>query len=309
MKIGVIGGSGFIGSHVVDKVMEQGHEVTVFDIMKPHRDDVGHINIDIADLSQTCIALTGHYDAVYILAAMADVGDVYRNPVEAGEINIISVANVLEASRRNGIKRVILSSTVWVYEMANEEKVSEETTFLPSRTQHVYTASKIAAELYCHSYQKLYGQDFTILRYGIPYGPRARGGTVIALFVRKALNGEPITIAGDGSQYRNFIYVEDLAEGNAAALAETARNQTYNLDGMRPVTIKEIAETVRKLVGDVPIEYKETRPGDYSGAQVSAQKAKDELGWEPKVDFEEGVKRYIEWYRQNALISALDAKA
>ena len=300
MNIGIIGGSGFIGSHVVDKLVKHGHEVTVFDILKPHRDDVRHINIDIADLSRTCVALTGQYDALYILAAMADVNDVYNNPVEAGVVNILGVANVLEAARRSHVERIILASTVWIYEMTTQEKVDEDTSLLLSRTKHVYTASKVAAELYCHAYQKLYGQNFTILRYGIPYGPRARGGTVIALFVKKALNGEPLPIAGDGSQYRNFIYIEDLAEGNVAALQEVATNQTYNLEGIRPVTIKEIAETVRKLVGNnVAIEYKESRPGDYSGALVSAQKAKNKLGWQPKINFEEGLGRYIEWYRHN----------
>lgn len=298
MNIGVIGGSGFIGSHVVDRLLEHGHEVTVFDMMKPHRDDVRHIYIDITDLSKTCVALTGIYDAVYMLAAMADVNDVYKNPVEAGEVNIMGVANVLEAAKRNSIGRVILTSTAWVYEMAAEERVNEDTPLILSKTKHVYTASKVAAELYCHAYHRLYGQNFTILRYGIPYGPRARGATVIALFVSKALKGEPITILGDGSQYRNFIYIEDLAEGSALALKAVAVNQTYNLEGIRSVTIKEIAETVRNLIGDVAIQYKEARPGDYSGAIVSSDKAKRELGWEPKVDFEEGMRRYIEWHRE-----------
>jgi UDP-glucose 4-epimerase len=299
MNIGVIGGSGFIGSHVVDKLLEHDHEVTVFDIMKPSRDDVRHIYIDITDLSKTCVALTGYYDVVYMLAAMADVNDIYKNPVEAGEVNILGVAHILEAARRSNIGRVILASTVWVYEMASRDAVDEDTPLVLARTKHVYTASKVAAELYCHAYQQLYQQNFTILRYGVPYGPRARGGTVVSVFVRKALNNEPLTIFGDGSQYRNFLYVEDLAEGNVAALSKVAVNQTYNLEGARPVTVKEVAETVKKLLGDVAIEYKEARPGDYSGAIVSAAKAKKELGWEPKVDFEEGVARYIKWYREN----------
>jgi len=301
MNVGVIGGSGFIGSHVVDKLIEHGHEVTVFDIMKPHRNDVRHLYIDITDLSKAAVALTGDYDAIYLLAAIADVDDVYKNPVEAGEVNILGVANVLEAARRNEIDRVILASTVWVSGLSSERVVDESTPLHVEKADHVYTSSKIAAELYCHSYQKLYGQKFAILRYGIPYGPRARGGTVIAIFVRKALNGEPLTIFGDGSQYRNFIYVEDLAEGNVAALKEIAKNQTYNLEGMRSITVKEVAETVKKLVGDVEIEYKEERPGDFEGKIVSAEKAKKELGWEPKVDFEDGVRRYIEWYRRNVL--------
>ena len=303
MHIGVIGGSGFIGSHVVDKLIEAGYEVTVLDIMKPHRDDVRHTYIDITDLSKTTVALTGAYDVVYMLAAMADVNDVYKNPVETGHVNILAAANVLEAARRNEIERVILASTVWVYEMALETNVNENACLLPSKINHVYTASKIAAELYCHSYQKLYNQQFTILRYGIPYGPRARDSTVIAIFVRRALNGEAITIMGDGSQYRNFIYIEDLALGNVAALKDIAKNQTYNLEGLRPVTIREVAETVKKLVGNVEIEYKEARAGDYAGKIVSNEKASKELNWEPKVDLEEGVTRYIQWYKGSTLRS------
>ena len=297
MKIAVIGGSGFIGSHVVDKLLEKGYEVTNFDIMSPHRGDISHIYIDITDLSKTTVALTGDYDAVYLLAAMANVNDIYKNPVEAGEVNIMAVANVLEAARRNGIPRVIFSSTVWIYEMAKEREVDEETLLAIHNVNHIYTGSKLAAEMYCHAYKKLYGQDFTILRYGIPYGPRGRGGTVITNFISRALRREPLVIYGDGNQYRNFIYVEDLAEGNVAALKEVARNQTYNLEGLRPVSIKEIAETIRKLVGDVKIEYEEARPGDYEGKIVSSDKAKRELGWQPRVDIEEGIKRYIDWYK------------
>jgi len=302
MNIGVIGGSGFIGSHLVDKLLEHDHEVTVLDIKKPHRDDVTHIHIDITDLSKTTVALTGnYYDVVYLLAAMADVNDVYKNPVEAGEINVMAVGNVLEAARKNEIQRVILASTVWLYEMAIEKEVTEETPLLPSRANHVYTASKLGAELYCHAYQKLYAQDFTILRYGTPYGPRARAGTVISIFVRKALNHEPLTILGDGSQYRNFVYVEDLALGSVAALDTVASNQTYNLDGNRPVTIREVAETVKKLLGNVEIEYRDARAGDYQGKLVSVEKARKELNWEPKVSLEEGIARYIGWYKEDVL--------
>ena len=301
MNIGVIGGSGFIGSHVVDKLIKKGHEVTVFDIMKPHRNDVRHLYIDITNLSKTAVTLAGDYDAIYLLAAMADVNDVYKNPVEAGEVNILGVANVLEAARRNEINRVILASTVWVYGLSPEREVDENTPLHVEKADHIYTSSKIAAELYCQSYKRLYNQNFTILRYGIPYGPRARGGTVVAIFVRKALTGDPLTIFGDGSQYRNFIYVEDLAEGNVAALKNAAENQTYNLEGMRPITVKEVAETVKRLVGDVEIEYKEERPGDFEGKIVSAEKAKRELEWEPEVDFEVGVERYLEWYKKNIL--------
>ncbi len=301
MNIGVIGGSGFIGSHVVDKLIEAGHEVTVFDMMKPQRDNVRHIYIDITDLSKTTVALTGAYDAVYMLAAMADVNDVYKNPVEACRVNMVGVANVLEAARRNDIRRVILASTTWVYGLASRANVTEASPFYVGRTDHLYTSQKVAAELCCHSYQKMYGRDFTILRYGIPYGPRARDGTVLAVFVKRAFERKPLTIFGDGLQYRNFIYVEDLAAGNMAALKDVAINKTYNLEGKRPVTVKEVAETVQKLVGGVKIEYEEARTADFQGKAVSSEKAKRELGWELEVDFEEGARRYIRWYEEFVL--------
>lgn len=298
MRVGVIGGSGFIGSHIVDKLIDKGHDVTVFDIMQPQRSDVRHIYLDITDLAKTVVALAGGYDAVYMLAAMADVNDVFRNPVESVEVNVQAVVNVLEACRRSDVGRMILASTVWVYETSDEPAPTEESPFYPERVQHLYTASKIAAELCCHSYQKLYGQNFTILRYGIPYGPRARGATVIATFVRRALAGEPLLLQGGGLQKRSFIYVEDLAAGNVAALSDAAANRVYNLEGPRPVTIREVAETVQRLLGEhVEIQDVPARPGDYSGKFLSNRRAKVELGWRPEVELEEGIRRYIEWLR------------
>jgi len=301
MNIGVIGGSGFIGSHLVDKLLQDDYEVTVFDIKKPHRSDINHIYIDITDLSKSTIALTGYYDAIYMLAAAADVNDIYRNPVETTEVNISGVVNILEAARRSNIPRVILASTIWVYSLTTETNPIEESPFYTERAGHIYNAQKIAAELLCHSYKEMYDQNFTILRYGIPYGPRARGKTVLATFVKRAFEGEPLVIFGDGMQYRNFIYIEDLAQGNVATLQNIAQNQTYNLDGKKPITIKEMAETVQRLIGNVEVKYEAAREADFQGKIASSQKAKEELGWEPKVEFEEGVRRYIEWYREVVL--------
>jgi UDP-glucose 4-epimerase len=295
MRIAVIGGSGFIGSHLVDKLMDDGHDITVFDIMRPHR-DVRHVFIDLMDFHKTVVSLAGDYDVYYVLAAMANVNDIYKNPLETAIVNFQGVVNILEAIRRYG-GRIILASTVWVYMLANEEQVSEETPLLVQNVNHTYTASKIAAELYVQSYHKLYETDFTILRYGIPYGPRGRGGTVITNFIDKAIKKEPLLIHGAGNQYRNFIFVEDLADGNVAALKSEAINKIYNLEGMRPVTIKEIAEIVRELIGDVEIQYIEQRSGDFKGKIASNQKAFKELDWQPKIDIKEGIKKYIDWYK------------
>ena len=299
MKVLVTGGSGFIGSHVVDKLRDKGVITFIYDLpamrRNNHRTDVEFIPGSILDLEGLQGALKG-MDAVFHLAAVADVKDVQENPVYAEALNVRGTINVLEAARLTHVKRVIYGSTTWVYSAAQPETVDEETPL--SAPTHFYTATKLAAEYYCRSYSHLYGVESTILRYGIPYGPRARDGAVVPIFVNKAFHGQPLTIAGDGSQFRKFVYVEDLAEGNVLALKPIAANKIYNLDGTERVTIKQIAECVQRLVGQVPIVTTEARPGDFSGKEVVSRKAKQELGWEPKVAFEEGVRRYIDWYKQ-----------
>jgi len=300
VRVGVIGGAGFIGSHVVDTLLEAGHDVTVFDIMRPHRPDVRHVVADILDASRTTVALAGRYDALYLLAAVSDVNDVFHIPVESAQVNVMAVAHVLEAARRTGAGRVILASTTWVYALAEPDEVDEETPLHLDRVNHVYTASKLSAEMLCHAYHALYGVDMTILRYGIPYGPRARLGTVLANFVARALKGQPITIQGDGRQWRSLVAVEDLALGNVAALQSVAKNQTYNLDGLERVEIRRIAEIVRHFFPDVEIQYADERPGDLPPKLVSSRKALAHLGWKPQIDFEEGAGRYIRWVEENA---------
>jgi UDP-glucose 4-epimerase len=300
MRIGVIGGAGFIGSHLVDKLLDAGHDVTVFDIMRPHRPDVRHVVADILNAGRTTVALAGRYDALYLLAAVSDVNDVFHIPVESAQVNIMAVAHVLEAARRTGAGRVILASTTWVYALADSEEVDEETPLRPNRVNHVYTASKLSAEMLCHSYHTLYGVDMTILRYGIPYGPRARLGTVLASFVALANQGRPIVIQGDGTQWRTLVAVEDLALGNVAALHDAARNQTYNLDGSEPVEVRRVAEKVRQFFPEVEIQYTEKRPGDLRPKVVSSRKALTELGWKPEIAFEEGAERYIKWVEQSS---------
>ena len=301
MKVAVIGGSGFIGSHIVDTLIAENHEVVIYDLMRPQRQDVPFITLDVLNPSMVNTVLTGGFDAVYMLAAMANVNDVFNNPVEACDINIKATVNVLEAARKNKIDRVILSSTVWLYEMIDDvarlSPVNESVPFHTQKVNHVYTATKLAAEQYCIAYQKLYGQNYTILRYGIPYGPRARSGTVIANFVANALKGEPINIQGDGSQTRNFVYVGDLAHGNVHALQPKAANQTYNIEGLRPVSIREIAEIVQELIPGTTVNYTDARPGDFKGFSASYEKARRELGWEPTTDIREGIKQYVEWVK------------
>ncbi|MEE9274070.1 MAG: NAD-dependent epimerase/dehydratase family protein [bacterium] len=296
MRCLVTGGAGFIGSHLVDNLQRRGIEVRIFDQRRSaYAPDCDHFLGSILDIEALRLAMSGIH-AVFHLAAVADVKDVYEDPVYSENVNSRGTISVLEAARRAGVRRVIYGSTTWVYSDAAGD-ILDEDTLIPPPT-HLYTATKLAGENYCRSYAELYGVEYTIFRYGIPYGPRARDGAVIPIFVNKALNGEPLTIAGDGSQFRKFVYVEDLAEGNVLGLQSVARNKIYNLDGDRKVTIREIAETIQGILGDVKIEYVEGRPGDFAGKEILSRRALDELGWEPKTSFEEGVRRYIDWFRE-----------
>jgi UDP-glucose 4-epimerase len=205
---------------------------------------------------------------------------------------------VLEAARQLGVQRVGLASTVWVYGAApGEESIDEDSPLVPNAVNHVYTASKIAAEMLVQSYHDLYGIEYTIMRYGIPYGPGMRPELVVARFVHQALAGQALTISGDGSQYRRYLYVEDLAQAHVLALAPAAANQTFALDGAEPVSVRKIAEVVSELLGDVEVVSQPARAGDFRGRDIIAKRAEALLGWTPKTPFKEGLRRYIEWYR------------
>src|ERR1700759_1692907 len=238
-------------------------------------------------------------DAVVHLAARADVDDVAKDPTGTDQGNTRGTQVLLEAARLSGIERFVYASTIWVYgDAAGPEAVDEDTPLgLP---KHFYTATKIAGENYTASYGELYGLEWTILRFGIPYGPRARPAAVVPAFTAKALAGQPLTIAGDGMQSRRFVYVEDLADGVALSLAPVAANRIYNLVGRENTSVRAIARTIRDIVGDVNIVHVEGRAGDLRGGNVSGDRAAAELGWEPTTSFEEGVRRYVDWVTGSA---------
>ncbi len=295
----VTGGSGFIGSHVVDALKDAGYDVTVIDYrVQPHRQDVGFENVDLMDLSSVLSATRG-VEHIFHLAAVSNVNYAYKYPVYTTALNVVGTANVLEAARINGGARVYLASTVWVYNgCPNGRSLDESTPFYLDGAGHIYTSTKMACEMICHNYAQLYKVPFTVLRLGIPYGPRMREELLIPVFIKKALNGLPLTISGRGDQYRNFIYVRDIAEGHVAAMKEAAVNQTYNLEGIRKVTVLEVAEGIRKNIGEhVKIEFVPERPGDFGGKEISALKARRDLCWGASVEFEDGLKRTVDWFR------------
>ena len=257
--------------------------------------DLRTVKGEATDVDQLAAAMEG-CDAVVHLAAMADVNHVQADPIGAELLNSRATIAVLEAARRSGVGRVVYGSTIWVYSDSPETEVDEDTR--PGAPSHLYTSTKLAGEHYCHSYAELYGLDYTILRFGIPYGPRARDATVLAAFTKKALAGDPLTVAGSGDQTRRFVYVEDLADGIERALRPEAANRVYNLAGNEDTTILQIAQAVQELVGDVEIVHTEARAGDFGGKEVSNSRALAELGWEPATPFSEGARRYVAWRRE-----------
>jgi UDP-glucose 4-epimerase len=311
MRVLVTGGSGFIGSHVVDKLRARGHTPVIYDLRPSpwHKDPTHPVETVLGSITdREALERALHScDAVAHLAAVADVNDVHAEPEDAERVNARGTVTVLEAARRAGVKRIVYASTIWVYSDCEVDEVDEDTLIPPP--SHLYTSTKLAGELYCKAYQELYGIDYTILRFGIPYGPRAREAAVIPAFVNKALAGEPLTLAGDGSQSRKFVYVEDLADGVALGLEDVAHNRVYNLASDETVTIKQIAETIKDRIGDVEIVHMPARPGDFGGKIVSSERAARELRWTAATSFSEGVGKYIEWRQEQAAAQADEVHA
>lgn len=302
MRVAVTGGCGFIGSHVVDHLVKSGHEVAVIDIRPRWVNPAARYrHADLFDADALAATVAGA-EAVFHLAGIADVNDVAADPVGAVRANVEGTARVLEAVRLAGVDRMLLASTVWVYGAATGSgELSEDATVDLRRPGHVYVATKLSAELLVHSYREMFGQHYTILRYGIPYGPRMRDALVVARFVQAALTSQPITIAGTGEQHRNYVYVEDLADAHVRALSPAAADQTLALEGGTPVSVREIADTVCSLVRPVPVRHTAPRAADFQGVNVSGRLAKELLDWSPVTPFATGVRRYLDWlYRDGA---------
>ena len=229
-------------------------------------------------------------ETIFHLAAVADVNVALSHPELCLKVNEVGTLNVLRSATALEVERIILASTIWVYGTATGT-ITEETPLPPP--DHIYTKTKIGQEHLLIAWEKHNELPYTILRYGIPYGPRMRSNMAIATFVRRAVNKEPITIFGDGNQGRNFIYTDDLAEGNVVAMKPQAKNQVVNIAGSEFVTINQIVEALQKIFGELKIEHKATRPGDLVGAEISIEKAEKLLNWKPKTSFKEGLIKYV----------------
>jgi UDP-glucose 4-epimerase len=245
MNVLVTGGSGFIGSHVVDKLLDKGHQVRVLDVQSSHLNNVDYINGSILDLDAVRKA-TSEVDIIYHFAGVSNIDKVKDKPLETIEFNILGTANLIEQARIQKINRFLLS----------------------------------------------------ILRLATAYGPRSRGEDVISIFVKNSMEGQTMSVKGGGSQIRNFIYVEELAEGCVKALSEKCKNNIITLAGNEQINIRELSFLVKKLFNgqvSISMESENNRDSDYLGVIENIDESYEMLGWKPEINLETGIKKYIDW--------------
>ncbi len=305
MKVLVTGGAGFLGSHIVEMLLDMGHEVRIIDRWRPGK--VIHL-VDRIDLMcgnikqlEDCREAVKNVDAIIHLAALINVDHSIQDPLEFYETNVRGTMNLLEAARHEpSVKKLVYMSTAEVY--GSSEELLKETSLCDARSP--YAASKYAGERYCLSYYHTYGKfDITIIRGFNMYGPRqsyGAKGAVIAIFTTLALMGKNLIVFGDGEQRRDYVYVKDTARGVIeATLTEGLGGEIINLASGHTVTINEIAEAVLEITkADVEIEHALARSGEVFKSCGDPAKAWTLLnGWEPEVSFHEGLLETVEYFK------------
>ncbi|MCR4414519.1 MAG: GDP-mannose 4,6-dehydratase [Thermoguttaceae bacterium] len=237
------------------------------------------------------------FAAVVNLAARAGVRTSVENPWVYYQANCDGTLNLLDLCRRCGVKKFLLASTSSLYGAHNPVPYREDAD--TSRPLSPYAASKKAAETLAYTYHYLHGLDVTVVRYFTVYGPAGRPDMSVFRFVRRIAEGEPIVVFGDGSQERDFTYVDDIARGTVAALAPLGY-EVINLGGDRPVKLSAVIAHISALVGrPVTIDRRPAHPADVPATWADVSKARRLLGWSPQVPIEEGLRRSVEWYCQH----------
>jgi UDP-glucose 4-epimerase len=293
MRCLVIGGSGFIGGHLVQKLSDAGHDVAVLDLHKP-KQNVAWFEHDVrSDLG----GMLEGFDFVYHLAAVANARKASEYPELAFSTGVIGTLNVLRASLRAGVERVVLASSSWVAGAQVGSIVDEYSPFNLMSTNTVYGVTKLSQELICYGFKEEYGgPSYTILRYGVPYGEGMWRGLVVRSFMDMAEHSGVINIMGDGKQYREFLYVGDMCEAQVLALKPIASDRVYNLTGDKPVTVDQLAaEVIRHF--PARIEYTSQARIEPKLKRIKNGNAKKDLGWTIETTLEEGVAKCVGWWR------------
>jgi UDP-glucose 4-epimerase len=306
MKALVTGGAGFIGSHLVDRLVADGHEVVVLDDLNTGFRENVHpaarfVEGSVADEALVRGAVEG-CELVFHQAAHKAVLRSVEQPLPTDLANTHGTLTVLKSALDAGVRRFVHASSSSIYGGATNVPTGEDEAQLP---RSPYAVTKLAAEHYCRVFHELYGLETVALRYFNVYGPRQRPdatyAAVIPLFVDALLQGRAPIVHGDGLQSRDFTYISDVVEANIAAVTAPAANcagKAYNIAGGSSWTLLATLDILAKLLGVVPEpEFTEPRAGDVRNSQADASAAKRDLGFACTVDMEEGLARTIEWLR------------
>lgn len=306
MRILVTGGAGFIGSHVVDAYVAAGHQVAVLDNFSTGRAsnvnpaaEVHHVDVrEQAEVAKVVAAFQP--DVINHHAAQAEVPKSVADPAFDAHVNILGGLNLLKASVDNSVRKFIFSSTGGA--LYGEPDVVPADEDHPVRPLSPYGTSKYAFEQYLGTYQRTFDLDYTVLRYANIYGPRqdfhAEEGRVMAIFASRMLLGKPVTIDGDGTQSRDMLHVADVATANLAAL-ERGSGGTFHVSTGIPLTVNDMFRKLA-LLTDYKIEprFGPARKGDVYRIALDNSRAREQLGWQPQIRIEEGLRLTVDYFRE-----------
>jgi UDP-glucose 4-epimerase len=303
----VTGGGGFIGCHLVSRLLREGHEVRVLDNFATGRREnltglEGEIEVvegDIQSYERAHTAIRG-CELVFHEAALPSVPRSVQDPLTSNAANVIGTLNVLLAARDSEVRRVVFASSSSIYGANRQLPKREDQPTLPISP---YAVAKLAGEGYCRAFSEVYGLETVSLRYFNVFGPkqdpRSEYAAVVPKFITALLAGRPPTVHGDGEQTRDFTYVDNVVEANLlAADAEGIAGRTYNVATGRRVSLNELVERLKALTGsELEATHSPPRAGDVRDSLADVTRAERELGYRPEVDFEEGLKRTLDFLR------------
>jgi len=315
MNFLVTGGAGFIGSHVCERLLHDGHAVWAFDDLNPFYDPQlkRHNLRDIQSLAKPFEFIHGDlcdraaldelfaevkFDQVIHLAARAGVRPSLAEPALYQRVNVEGTVNVLEAARKTGVKKIIIASSSSVYGVNAKVPFSESDPIFSAISP--YAASKLACESLGHVYHHVYGLDVTLLRLFTVYGPRQRPDLAIRKFATLIQAGQPIPVFGDGSMARDYTYVTDTVDGIIAATQKASGFQIFNLGESQTVTLGRLIELIEAALGKkAVINRLPPQPGDVPVTFADITRARAQLGYQPQIKIESGIKLFIDWFRKN----------
>jgi len=313
MNLLLTGGAGFIGSHLAERLLRHGHAVWVLDDLNDFYDPTlkrrnlaeieklpgcfTFIESDLTDRRAVDeVFAQVPFDQVVHLAARAGVRPSLEQPALYQRVNVEGAANILEAARGRGVKKLVMASSSSVYGVNAKIPFAEsDPIFTPISP---YAASKLACEALGHVYHHVYGMDIVMLRFFTVYGPRQRPDLAIHKFTRRVLAGQPIEVFGDGSTSRDYTYVSDIVDGILACLERQFGFEIINLGGSHPITLTHLIETIEAAAGKKAVVQRlPEQPGDVPRTWADVAKARRLLGFAPKVSMEEGIGKFVSWMK------------